>query len=142
MVTGVQTCALPIWQQQPGMQRGALLAGSLTQDLTKGLAILVVDEHRLVVVAAQQDNIFSYLEATGLTVPPERSNSFMSLFSSRASLNALICLEIGVFATNRIEIIIAAKAKIISPGRPINLTRMLASSIPTAPALFPLTPPL
>jgi hypothetical protein len=37
------------------MQGGALLAGSLTQDLTKRLAVLVVDEHRLVVVAAQQD---------------------------------------------------------------------------------------
>ena len=37
------------------MQRGALLANSLTQDLTKRLAILVVDEHRLIVVAAQQD---------------------------------------------------------------------------------------
>ena len=45
----------PVGQQQPGMQRGALLAGSLTQDLTKRLAVLVVDEHRLVVVAAQQD---------------------------------------------------------------------------------------
>ena len=37
------------------MQRGALLAGRLTQDLTKRLAIFVVDEHQLVVVAAQQD---------------------------------------------------------------------------------------
>ena len=42
----------PAGQQQPGMQRGALLANSLTQDLTKRLAILVIDEHRLIVVAA------------------------------------------------------------------------------------------
>ena len=51
----------PVGQQQPRMQRGALLTGRLTQDLTKRLAILVVDEHRLVVVATQQD----VMELTG-----------------------------------------------------------------------------
>ena len=124
-------------EEDPCVSAGSSLMIPLSTDLQKGC----------LGSGAAADTIGSPVRASFIW-PSEsllRSSASSSLRIRFSSLFLPILpasLEIGELATMNMDMIITARAMIMSPGLPKNLTRSDPISIPTAPPKYPSTPVL